>query len=568
MSTSVSSQAGRASARRAWLVCLGCGLALFTVMGLGVNAFTVYQPYLLELEHFTNAQGSWITTARSLFGMLSMATADALCRRYGLRRVIVSGLGCFVFSYFLFGAAHSFLSYCAAAVFSGLAYGYGGMVPLTLVISRWFQDRRGFALGLMAAGTGISTILAPPLLTAAIQNAGLRFAFWAEGLFGLALTLLVLLLIRDRPEDVGLAPYTTGATSVKAAPRESSQIRLPPALWWAAVAAAFFTGGPCGPGFSHLSVLYTAEGYPSGTVALLISYFGIILMISKVLYGTLSDALGSRAANYVTYGAGILGLCLCCLASIPSVPLAAAACTFTALGMPLSSVSLSVWAGDFSRGADYDRLVKWLSTSYMLGALVTGPVPGILADRFGSYVPAYALFAGCCCAPWFSFRGCTSSWGWGSAPQNPDFSSGPGGPLFYGFRAISHRTMAAAAAAFRDSHRSRMGILMVWTLRESSSGETPLPSLPMTTAARTRHACSRETVSSRRAVANRGMPERSSRAHSPPASVSYTGRRKQAPMDARTTLGLYGSAQFPTRIRPSAPRASAVRQMVPTLPGS
>ena len=44
MSNSVSSRTGRASARRAWLVCLGCGLALFTVMGLGVNAFTVYQP--------------------------------------------------------------------------------------------------------------------------------------------------------------------------------------------------------------------------------------------------------------------------------------------------------------------------------------------------------------------------------------------------------------------------------------------------------------------------------------------------------------------------------------------
>lgn len=29
----------------------------------------------------------------------------------------------------------------------------------------------------------------------------------------------------------------------------------------------------------------------------------------------------------------------------------------------------------------------------MLGSLVTGPVPGLLADRFGgSYVPAYGLF--------------------------------------------------------------------------------------------------------------------------------------------------------------------------------
>ena len=70
-----------------------------------------------------------------------------------------------------------------------------------------------------------------------------------------------------------------------------------------------------------------------------------------------------------------------------------AAITLTGLGMPLSSVTLSVWAGDLSAPEDYDRLVKWLSSAYMLGSLVTGPVPGLLADRFGgSYVPAYGLF--------------------------------------------------------------------------------------------------------------------------------------------------------------------------------
>ena len=48
---------------------------------------------------------------------------------------------------------------------------------------------------------------------------------------------------------------------------------------------------------------------------------------------------------------------------------------------------------DLSAPEDYDRLVKWLSSAYMLGSLVTGPVPGLLADRFGgSYVPAYGLF--------------------------------------------------------------------------------------------------------------------------------------------------------------------------------
>ena len=389
------SPARAAGNRRAWLACLGCSAALFVVMGLGVNAFTVYQPYLLELQHFTNAQGSWITTVRSLFGMLSMATADTLCRRLGLRRVIAAGLGCFVLSYGLFGAAQSFPACCFAAVFSGLAYGYGGMVPLTLVISRWFRDKRGFALGLMAASSGISTIVAPPLLTRAIEGAGLRLSFWGEGLFSLILALLAVLLIRDSPEELGPQPYSTGESPVQGKTIPVRQKDFTPVLWWAAVAAAFFTGGPCGPGFSHLTVLYTAEGYDSGTVALMISCFGVVLMLSKVLYGSISDALGSRTANFFTFGTGIAGFALCCLAPLGSMPLNWVGLVCTALGMPLSSVSLSVWAGELSGGGDYDRLVKWLSTSYMVGALVTGPVPGMLADRFGSYVPAYALFAGC-----------------------------------------------------------------------------------------------------------------------------------------------------------------------------
>ena len=92
-------------------------------------------------------------------------------------------------------------------------------------------------------------------------------------------------------------------------------------------------------------------------------------------------------------GVFLAGFALCCLAYTQSLPLAAAAITLTGLGMPLSSVTLSVWAGDLSAPEDYDRLVKWLSSAYMLGSLVTGPVPGLLADRFGgSYVPAYGLF--------------------------------------------------------------------------------------------------------------------------------------------------------------------------------
>lgn len=49
----------------AWFVCAGCALLLFCTSGLSINAFTIYQPYILKLNNFTNSQSSMIITVSS-----------------------------------------------------------------------------------------------------------------------------------------------------------------------------------------------------------------------------------------------------------------------------------------------------------------------------------------------------------------------------------------------------------------------------------------------------------------------------------------------------------------------
>lgn len=377
----------------AWAICLGGALSLFTVMGLGVNVFSVYQPYIIDLNHFTNAQGSWITTVRSLFSLVAMLTVDGLCRRVGLRRTMALGLICFSLSCFVFGLAGSFPVYCGAAALSGLAYGYGGMIPLSLVVSRWFQDRRGLALGLAAAGSGLSTVVVPPLLTGVIAGWGMGPAFLLEGACILVLAALVFVLVRDCPADKGMQPYHSGGPDTPAPPPKQQPAGFSRAMWWAVMLSAFLVGGPTGPGFSHLTVLFSTEGFDSMTVAFLLSYLGFVLMLAKVLYGQLSDLLGGLRSNYLIGGVCLAGLLLCCLAPTGSTPLALLAMTFTGLGLPISSVTLSVWASDLSGDAGYERTIKWLTVAYVLGSLLAGPIPGTLADKFDSYVPAYALFA-------------------------------------------------------------------------------------------------------------------------------------------------------------------------------
>ena len=377
----------------AWAVCLGGGLSLFAIIGLGINIFSVYQPYIIAQNNFTNAQGSLITTIRSLFVVGAMLTVNQLCARFGLRQVMTCGMGLMVLSCVCFGLAGNFPAYCVAAALTGLAYGYGGMVPLSLVIGHWFRDRRSFALGLSSAGSGVSTIFAPALITKIIETQGMRAAFFLEAAFVLALTAVVWLLVRNAPSDLGLEPYHLGGAETPVPPPQPTPTGMTKFLSCALLFAAFLTGAPGGPGFSHLTVLYTSSGYDSMTVASLISYLGLVICVGKILCGQIYDAVGGIRGNIYIFGVFFLSFILCCMAPLGGLPLPYLAITLFGLGVPISNVSFASWASDLYGDAGYESAVRSFTVAFAIGMLLFGPLPGILADLFGSYVPAYALFA-------------------------------------------------------------------------------------------------------------------------------------------------------------------------------
>lgn len=133
----------------AWMVCLGSALVLFSTIGLGVNVFTIYQPEIILANGFSNAQGSWITTTRSLFILAALLTVNQLCQRLGLRLVMTLGVVLLSLSYFCFGLATSFFTYCLAAALTGLATAMGAWSPSLWSSAPGSETRRGLALGLL-----------------------------------------------------------------------------------------------------------------------------------------------------------------------------------------------------------------------------------------------------------------------------------------------------------------------------------------------------------------------------------------------------------------------------------
>src|SRR6202142_2245311 len=178
-----------------------------------ISAGTVGAPgvFIVPLQHEFGWSTAEISSALSirfiLFGLMAPFAA-ALLNRYGLRNVTLSAL--------LVVASGLVLSLLMTKVWQlmllwGVMIGLGtGMTALVLgatIATRWFAARRGLVVGILTASVATGQLGFLPLLAAITERMGWRVAL---GLICVMLGVAasaVLLLMRDRPGDVGLRPF-------------------------------------------------------------------------------------------------------------------------------------------------------------------------------------------------------------------------------------------------------------------------------------------------------------------------------------------------------------------------
>ena len=92
------------------------------------------------------------------------------------------------------------------AAVSGISYGLGSMIPVSILINRWFDQHRALALSICASGSGIATIVLPPVTTHLVERFSMSAAFRMGGAAILVCAGVVLLVLRNDPREKGLRP--------------------------------------------------------------------------------------------------------------------------------------------------------------------------------------------------------------------------------------------------------------------------------------------------------------------------------------------------------------------------
>ncbi len=195
---------------------------VFVTMGVGVNARTAFSLLFPPiLDEFGWERG--VTAGAFSFGFLiSACLSPALGRlmdRRGPRLVVEMGVGLMAVGMLLATLiTRPWQLYLTLGVLVGggsVCIGYSGQ---SLFLPNWFVRRRGLAMSLAFSGVGVGSIILLPSVQLLIERAGWRNACLALAILLLGLLVPLNLLLRHRPEDLGLMPDGALSSRVSKAP--------------------------------------------------------------------------------------------------------------------------------------------------------------------------------------------------------------------------------------------------------------------------------------------------------------------------------------------------------------
>jgi MFS family permease len=364
------------------LIAFACNL-----VGRGVaDAFMVFVLPLSEEFGWKRAQVSSVYSAFLLVTGLSAPLTGMLIDRWGPRVVYPTGL-------LLLGSACLIASrltelwqfQVVIGLLSGLGVSMLGMVPASMLISRWFRDRMSTAMGVAYAGFGTGTIIVVPLAQRSIELQGWRETYSLMGVVALGLLPLLMLLpwrriggeqpLRARSES----PQPTRA-------RESLAAALRTRAYWQIVQLFAFTSVTTFSVITQVVPFLVQSGLSPLAAASAFGTAGLLSIFGIMASGWAADRFGFRrtvTASFVATFTGVVSLLVFSFTPAPWLVIVFVICFGAAMGARgpiVSSLAASHFRG-MAFATIYGTMFAWMSTAGAVAAFVAG----WLYDVTGSY---------------------------------------------------------------------------------------------------------------------------------------------------------------------------------------
>jgi len=381
-----------------WFVILAGLMVTIGAHGFGRMSYTLILPAMKDGLHFSYAELGLLGTG-NFIGYLVMAIVGGfLAARFGTRVVITMALFLMGGAMILTGFAESFAFAFGSRLITGLGNG-AAYVPAMALGSAWFAvERRGFATGIVSAGIGGGTMIAGlvvPMVLNSYGTEGWRFAWYYLGAAVLVIACIAGLIIRNRPENLGLSQIgvktAVGSDAPKptVGPLDWSRIYKMRSVWY--LGTVYFLYG-----FSYIiyvtffaAYLCREMGLTSGEAGRLWALVGGLSIFCGIIWGSLSDKLGRARGAALAYVALALSYAIFALFHIElGFYLSAIVFGLTAWSIP---TIMAATAGDYVGPRLAPAGLGFITLFFGIGQALGPWLGGYLADVTRSFTGPFLL---------------------------------------------------------------------------------------------------------------------------------------------------------------------------------
>ena len=385
----------------AWVVAAVTFVVLIVTAGIRATPGVLMVSLEAEFGWTRAAISAAVAVNIALFGLIGPFAASAM-NRWGMRRLMLAAIALLAVSVALTTRMqHQWQMTLLWGICVGTGTGVTSMVLAAVVATRWFVARRGLVLGALSAANATGQLVFLPLLARMVEQRGWRAAALIVAGSALFVFAIVLVFMRDRPEDLGLRPY--GQTEMDPppvaalAPVAALRMAVRSRPFWI-LAGTFFVCGASTNGLigTHLIAACHDVGIPEVRSAQLLAMMGIFDILGTMASGWLSDRYSSRHllfGYYTLRGLSLLYLPFTLQSGSAGLAIFAVFYGLDWIATVPPTVKLTTQAfGRENTGVVYG----WIGASHQLGASMAAFGAGAIRTTSGGYQVAFWIAGGLC----------------------------------------------------------------------------------------------------------------------------------------------------------------------------
>jgi sugar phosphate permease len=292
-----------------WLT-VATGLTMLTVSnGLINSSISVFDEPLIKEFGWKVGELKFREFVTSAVAFFLVFGSGSLIDRFGAKRLMLVGAACLALAFGLYSRIGSLYQMYAVHILLATALVSAGTIAAIVLISGWFSERRGLALGITFMGTSMGGVVFPKPIASLIADYGWRTAMLAVIALPTFFFFWTLLFVRNTPQERGLKPFgesenqtDSGLLKTGLSYAEATKTTL----FWLIAVSGFFTFYSV-VGLMSNTFLYMRQlGYEPKTAATALSYFALCSLSGKLIISSVSDYF----SPYKVFAFCCAGMCL------------------------------------------------------------------------------------------------------------------------------------------------------------------------------------------------------------------------------------------------------------------